>query len=69
MSEALRIKAALNEIKNVMDNEFEEAVDEDAIAEMEVEDQTMFAAEPDEDEGGGQPASTASSSARFPKVG
>ena len=68
VSEALRIKAALNEIKNVMDNEFEEAVDEDAIAEMEVEDQTMFAAEPDEDEGGGQPASTASSSARFPKL-
>ena len=68
VSEALRIKAALHEIKKVMDNEFEGAVDEDAIADAEVEDETMFAAEPDEDDGGGQPTPGAASSARYPKL-
>ena len=44
------------------------AVDEDAIADAEVEDETMFAAEPDEDDGGGQPIPGAASSARYPQL-
>jgi hypothetical protein len=67
VSEALRIKAALHEIKSVMDADFEEAVDEDATAEMEVEDEMMFSALPDDD-GVGAQGGGVQSSARYPQL-
>ena len=67
VSEALRIKAALHEIKSVMDADFEEAVDEAATAEMEVEDEMMFSALPDDD-GTGAQGGGVQSSARYPQL-
>ena len=67
VSEALRIKAALHEIKSAMDADFEEAVDEDATAEMEVEDEMMFSALPDDD-GVGAQGGGVQSSARYPQL-
>eukprot|EP00435_Cladocopium_sp_Y103_P019044 s2967_g4.t1 len=67
VSEALRVKAALREIKQVMDADFEEAVDEDALADMEVDDEMMFSAQPDDEMAGTEHAGP-SSSARHPRL-
>ena len=61
VSEAIRIKAALNEVKKVMDNEFEQATDTQEFEDMEVDDLAdllMFDAENEEGQPGPEPAAS-----------
>jgi hypothetical protein len=48
VSEALRIKAALHEVKKALDADFEEAVDDMAVGDMEVDEDMSFEALLDE---------------------